>query len=136
MGRCVRGQRGGIAGLVFLLREYGEAIEYHLLTMGRHIDELGHTLSWRDLLVIVKQAPRGSSIRRALDPHDDQTWEIELLRAIEVNTHATWWMQSRDGQRGNNKPAPMRFPWDPKPKRVIDADVMTVDQMRTALGWE
>lgn len=107
MGGTLRGKPGGILGLCWLLTEHGEAIEYDLITLGLRLANLGSpTLTWRDLLVITREAPPSSALRRA------QTggWGItEYLLAVVADelAIANW---QRQGKRGAPRPKPIPRP--------------------------
>ncbi|AYN58243.1 tail assembly chaperone [Arthrobacter phage Kepler] len=101
---------GGICSLAVLLEDHGEAIEYDLLVMGRRLEDLGTpALSWRDLLVIVRQAGPSSALVRALQP-ELAAWASGQVLAdlaatmVDLLAAANW-------QRQGKKSAP-------KPKRV------------------
>jgi hypothetical protein len=57
MDRCVRGDAGGIEALAHKLEGFREQIVYDLLTLGHHLHDLGDTLSWWELGVILRQHP-------------------------------------------------------------------------------
>lgn len=136
MGRGVRRLAGGIVGLVRLLREHGEAVEYDLIALGLRLDWLpSRRLTWRDLLVIVRQSPRGSAIRRAVDPWDAHTIDLEMLRASASSLSWLVWAKTKDGSKGRNIPKPIRFPWEPKPASAFPADALPIDVMAARLGW-
>lgn len=105
--------------------------------MGLRLDWLpSERLSWRDLLVVVHQSPRGSAIRRATDPFDSHTAQLELARATAMTLQWMAWTKTRDGQNGRNVPKPIRFPWEPEPESVFPADVLPLDEMAAILGWD
>lgn len=112
MARGLRGDRGGIASLRELIRQHKEAVEYHLISLGLRLAWLGTTaLTWRDLLVIVKQAPAGSSIRRSTGGEEAE-WGLQeqLLAALFDSQQLLVWMQSEDGAKGRNRPRPLPRP--------------------------
>ena len=117
MAGGVEHQPGGILGLLRLLTEHEEAVEYDLITLGLRLDDLGtQRLSWRDLWVIVRQSPRGSALARSI--HGQRAaWAQEtylLADIFDVLAAANW-------QRGGGKgPKPKPFP---RPKRDDDATV-------------
>lgn len=76
-------QHGGIAGLVELIEQHSEAVEYDLITHGLRLRDLGTTFTWRDLLVIMKRQPRGSALSREVDPTGwTDTWDTLVLEQI------------------------------------------------------
>jgi hypothetical protein len=101
---------GGILGLAHLLNRYGEAVEFDLLGMGLHLDDLGDAWSWHDLWVIVRQLPRTSALARAIHG-EAATWgptEYLLAAAIDALNGANW---QRGGRRtGRPKPIPRPTP--------------------------
>lgn len=138
MGRGVRRHLGGIGGLLRLLREHGEAVEYDLITLGLRLDCLGsEALTWRDLLVIVRQSSgrRESALHRALNPAHQHTVEVEMLRAVEYRLHWLVWAKTEDGAKRRNPPEPIRFSWEPRPRNEYTGDTMTVAEWDEYLGW-
>jgi len=123
-------------GLLDLLEEHGEAVEYDLIDAGLRLRWLGtEALTWRDLLVRVRRSSKGSALYRALHPAPDHTQEVELLRRIEYHMHFLWWAKTEDGAKGRNRPEVYRFPWEPKPRSEYAGDVMTKGELDRRLGW-
>lgn len=119
MARGLRGDRGGIASLRELIRQHKEAVEYHLITLGLRLAWLGtQALTWRDLLVITKQCPRGSALHRAL-AGEESAWGLQeqLLASVFDAAQMLVWMQSEDGAKGRNRPKPF-----PRPGVAADED--------------
>lgn len=136
MGGGVRCRGGGIASLLGVLRDHGEAVEYDLLRCGLRLDWLGTPrLSWHDLSVLVRHAQRGTAIYAALTGAESlRTPELELLRSLEHTARVLVWQQTRDGERGRNFPKPAGLPWDdPDPSRP---DEMSLAETFAFLGWE
>jgi hypothetical protein len=113
----VDGHGGGIVGLVRLLNEHGEAIEYELLTIGRNLEHLGtRHLSWRDLKVVVNQAPPGGALHRSLDPKG-WAWGADtymLAGLVDLTAAANW---QRAGDKHKKRPDPLPRPNEKKPKK-------------------
>lgn len=113
MGQALEHRHGGIFGLVKFLREHGEAVEYHLITLGLRLEWVGtERLSWRDLWVIIQQSPPGSSIHAALDPEAARWARGEpvpyLLAHIgDTLANANW---QRSGRSTAPKPKPLPRP--------------------------
>lgn len=100
------------------------------------LDWLGSPeLSWRDLLVIVRQAPATSAIHRAADESHEYSLQLDLLRSIELNTRTSVWQKTSNGQNGRNQPDPLRFAWEPNQRDMLKADLMTVKELAARLGW-
>lgn len=79
------GEAGGIEGLLALIDEHEEAIEYELLAMGRHLDELGTAaLSWRDLFVLLRrwQKTPGNAFAASLAGTEVPSWSEQILAVI------------------------------------------------------
>lgn len=119
MAGGVEHQPGGILGLLRILNEHGEAVEYDLIRLGLRLDQLGtKRLSWRDLWVIVRQSGRDSALARSL--HGERvgwTQETWLLADIfDVLQAANW-------QRNLGKgPKPKPFP---RPVKANDSTTKT-----------
>lgn len=106
MAEGLGGHPGGIAGLLRLLDEHGEAVEYDLISLGLRLDDLGTpALSWRDLLVIVTNLPRTSALARDI-VGEDALWGVgEHLLATVVDV-----LQQGNWQRGQKPHAPRPKP--------------------------
>lgn len=107
MARGVGHQPGGIQGLVELLAEHGEAVEYDLITLGLRLRDLGTpAFTWRDLLVIVLNLPRAAALRRE-QLGDAAEWgvlEYLMARNVEAGEGANW--QRAGGKGARPKPLP------------------------------
>ena len=128
MARCVLGERGGIFGLVRLLEEFGEAVEYDLIALGLRRDWLGtERLSWRDLLVIVKGSPRTSALARA--QHGEAAlWGIAeylLANAVDALHDANW---QRAGKKSAKKPKRIPRPGR-KDTQKIGKDALPISEL-------
>ncbi len=125
---------GGTRGLLELIAEHAEAVEYDLIGLGLRLDWLGSEwLSWRDLLVIVNQSPVDSALFRAMHP-EDAVWGLkeQLLAVIADALHGANWQRS--GGTGA-RPKPIR-PSDDQPKKQYGAKPLPMDEMARRLGWE
>jgi hypothetical protein len=113
MAGRLRGDGGGIFGLIDLLAEHGEAVEYDLIRAGLRLDDLGtERLSWRELKVVVRNTPANeSALRRAQSPEDSPWTATTLLLAEAVDALRTLaWMKTKDGQKNRNRPQPIPRP--------------------------
>lgn len=139
MERGVGGRRGGIVGLLGLIREHREAVEYDLIALGLRLEWITSVaLSWRDLLVVVRQAPPGSAIARAIEPEQSEWGISEQLLAL-VADYLAWiqWSKTTDGEKGRNRPKPIPRPGvepDTKTQR-IGADPVPIAELEAFLGW-
>lgn len=76
--------------------------------MGRRLDDLGTlALSWRDLLVITRNAPRGSALSRAVNGADWGPAEYLLALVVDVLQSGNW---QRAGKPNAPKPKPLQRP--------------------------
>lgn len=133
MAGGVRGRGGGIASLLGVLRDHGEAVEYDLLRCGLRLDLLGSEhFTWHDFGVVVRQAQPDSALYKALTGNEWQrTSELEFLRMMEHSLRVLAW------QNGGGKgewPEPIALPWDPP--RADRPDSMEWDEAFEWLGWE
>lgn len=137
MDRGVRRDAGGIAGLVGVLRDHREAIEYDLLRIGLRLDHLGtRRLTWRDLLVMVRKAQPESALYKSMNPQWQRTHELSMLQSMEFTLRWLQWAKTSDGHNGRNVPEPSYLPWDDRPDDgSIRGDVMDVDEAADWLGW-
>jgi Family of unknown function (DUF5361) len=70
-----------------------------------------------------------------MEPHWQATTEAELLRAIEVSIRTLVWQNTRDGQKGMNRPEPWHWPWERPDDKGFRGDPMTVEEALDFLGW-
>ena len=131
MGEGFRNRLGGIRGLLRLLDEYGEAIEYDLICLGLRLDWLGsEALTWRDLLVIVKKSPLSSAFSVELRGH---TWTVaEYLAALQVDMLRGLSWQTGGGK--GQKPKPIPRP--EKKDSVGRGRGVTIEEANRRLGWD
>lgn len=130
--------RGGIRGLTQFLAEHGEAVEYDLLTMGLRLEWLGsHRLSWRDLLVIVKNAPPESAILRA-QRGDAALYGVTDYLLVSVINSLRMMSWQLGGDPKAPKPDLFTVPGmkDPSDMPTLRGDVMPVEELRRRLGWD
>ena len=128
---------GGIFGLLELIEEYPEQVEYDLIAHGLRLRQLGtEQLSWRDLLVIIRQQPRDSALVRSMDP-DTAHWGMsEHLLAIVADA-ARLGVWQRGGGKKSDRPKPIPRPGsDEGHKKVHKGDVLPMDQMAAWLGGD
>lgn len=141
MGGRVGCRLGGILGLHRLLREHGEAIEYDLITLDRHRDWLGtERLTWRDLLVIVRQLPAGSALDRSQRGAESDLRSDAYLLGMVVNLLQTVsWQLAGDPKAP--KPEPFLLPGQQAPTGAETTTShkgrgMTIDEVNRLLGWD
>lgn len=85
MARRILGRTGGIYGLLDLVDEHQEAIEFELLVIGRHLDELSSAaLSWRDLFVLVRrwQMTPGNAFAASMHGQEVPAWSEQVLAIV------------------------------------------------------
>lgn len=100
--------------------------------MGLRLDWLGsESLSWRDLLVIIRQAPPGSALDRHARP---EQWSnhIELLAQLVDTTRWLQWSKTEDGSKNQNHPRPTPRPDDPARP---ESKGIPMHEAAKALGW-
>lgn len=131
MAEGLGGDGGGIEGLLRLLDEYGEAVEYDLITLGLRLDDLGtERLNWRDLWVIVNNLPRTSALVRAVAGEDAEWGLLEHLAArVADSLEVGNWQRQGKAHAPKPKPIPRpgaksetkTFGKDPIPIKDFDA---------------
>ncbi|MDO8308561.1 MAG: hypothetical protein Q7V58_09450 [Actinomycetota bacterium] len=106
----LEGHPGGIQGLLNLLDEHQEAIEYDLIVLGLRLAWLGSPrLTWRDLAVIIRHSPRTSALAGAVNG-DETAWSItdHLLAGVtDLLALANW---QRSGKKSAPRPKPLPRP--------------------------
>ena len=128
--------RGGIRGLLTLLREFRGALNYDLLRLGYRAADVPAVLSWADLRDVVTHQPAGSALHRALHP-DAAPWGLpeHLLAVIADAVTAGNWMQSKDGQKNRNRPKPIPRPGVVPDKKQFGGKAEDMATIREWLGW-
>lgn len=127
---------GGIAGLRQLIARHSEAVEYELILLGLRLDWLGtERLSWRDLLVIVRQAKTGGPLDRA-ERGADALWGIreQLLAGIFDKLAIANWQRGAGKERDRPKPLPRPGVTDETTKQY-GKGALPLDEMAAWLGW-
>lgn len=127
MARGVGGDAGGILGLLELIDEHQEAVEFELLIIGHHLAELSTAaLSWRDLFVLVRrwQKTPGNAVAAALNSGVEVPSWIEQVLALVYDAlqgiafllkrgkgqrpkRLQRWWEKRKQQRFGSDPIPM-----------------------------
>ena len=129
-------RRGGIFGLVELLDEHQEAVEYDLINHGLRLRQLGtEALTWRDLKIIIEFQPHGkSAVARMKDP-EEVAWGISehLLAIIADSSRARVWQEGSGKARDKPKPIP-RPGIENTEKTTYKYDVLPVNDMAEFLG--
>lgn len=120
-------------GLVAFVDEHRAEVEYDLIGLGLRLrDWPSERLSWRDLFVVVSQAPPTSACYRAVAGDDWQrSLTVDLLRQVEHTTRVLAW-QNSDGK--GEYPPLIPLPWDEPDHDRPDA--MSLDEVFEWLGWE
>lgn len=127
--------RGGILGLLDILRDFRGALNCDLIAHGYRVQDVPSVLSWADLRDIVTHQPATSALSRAMHPDDAQWGLTEHLLAVIADAVITGnWMQSRDGQKNRNRPKQI-----PRPGVVADkrfgGQAEDINTIREWLGW-
>lgn len=130
MARRIVGRRGGILGLLDLVDEHKEAIEYELLVIGRHLSDLGSPeLTWRDLYVLVRrwQMTPGNAFAAAVHGSEVPSWTEQVLAVVvDLLNGIAFILKRGKGQRPKRLPRwwekrkQQRFGRDPIPLSRFD----------------
>ena len=143
---------GGIVGLFDFLQEHREPIQYDLLQIGQNLNNVGTlSLSWWDLHVFLKYAPRTSALVREVNGEAVAEWTAmhELLRSMEYQLRMLVWQRTKDATKGLNTPEPLQPPEKQKPNPVMELKPddgegphvmghsgVTLERMAELLGWD
>lgn len=105
--------RGGIAGLIDIIDNHGDALEADLIDRNLRLRNLGTTdFNWRDLLIIVRYLRADSHLISEMFPKRAKAamWDLKAqLLAYLVDIGNLWvWMHTDDGRSD-----PPRNPPDP-----------------------
>lgn len=98
---------------------------------GLNIDGMGTDYSYSHAAVLVTQLPSNSRVSIAIDP--DSAWEAQtwFLSYIEYDLRVLAWQNTKDAQKGRNKPKPNKTPKEimAQRKRVLNFDKSLVDSV-------
>lgn len=133
MGGGVCDLRGGITGLLNLIDEHSEALEFDLIGRGLRLRDCPSPgFNWRDLWVLCRHLGRDSALYQSMNPDDDTSWSVTdyLLALVADNTAFRLW-QSAGGK--GKKPKPIPRPGDVK---KVKGDALPVNDMADWLGWD
>lgn len=121
---------GGILGLLGLIKEHGEAVEYECIRHGHRLrDYPSPRHTWRDLWVIVRMAPADSPLARHLHPVETAWTATDYLLALVVDAlNAANWQRGGKGQR----PKPLPRPGDTSTQRIGKA--VPLDELKAKLA--
>ena len=136
MAHGLRGRAGGIRSLLELIRQHREAIEYDLIGLGLRLDDLGtRRLSWRDLWVIVREAPNRSALVRAIDPESAAWSHTDYLLALVFDAVqiGNW---HRAGSPAGYRPEPLERPGVERPNKKYGSEAVGMAEMDKFLGWD
>lgn len=132
MARRVERDAGGIRGLLRLLEEHGEAVEYDCLTHGFRLEEVGLSFSWRDLRTLVTRwgGLPGTALYRSAHGHEGWSDEAHLLALLVDSVAWLDYHQIKLANPKNNpkKPEPVPRPGD-KPKSKYGSDAVPYDEI-------
>lgn len=122
--------------LLDFVEEHRDAVAYDLMQVGHRLREFpSPAVTYGDLAVLIRQAPRGSAIARS-EPSTEHSNLLELLRRQEFYLSWLVWAKTKDAEHNRNQPEPYRFPWEPDDDNTIRGDVLDVDEMAARLGWD
>lgn len=88
-------------------------------------------LPWSTLRRFIEFSPPTSALWRAREAEREKTHgatpkaELEMLRRVEFWTHLAFWAQTKDAQKGKNRPAPVDLG---SGKKAGKRDTFTLDQ--------
>lgn len=76
------------------------------------IDDIGAGVAPRHAAALAAQLPDGGRLKRAIAPADAWSPSDYMLHSIEYSLRVLIWMQSKDAERGRNRPKPLPTPAD------------------------
>lgn len=139
MAGALGDRHGGIAGLLELLDEYQEAVEFDLIDrLNQRLRNIGPLFTWHDLWVFVRGLPRESAYARAL-LGEDHFWGLSelILAQVSDSLRILVWQQTEDGSKGKNQPKPWPRPGvaPDEDTTMFGKDAISIDEMDDWLGW-
>lgn len=129
-----RGELGGIFALCRLIERHGDAIEFDLLQAGRSLDDLGVTMSWRDLSVLVRRWQVTPGTQTCTAVQGVEHWsnlEVLVAELIDLTASANW---QRAGRGNVPKPKPYPRPWVKPKSRQLGSDPIPASEFND--WWE
>lgn len=132
MAEGLGGVVGGILGLLTLLDEHREAIDFDLLNVGLSVDDVPGGLPWDRFRTFVRWLPQGSALYRSVRG-DESHWGLQeqlLAAAVDAVRNLTWVMGGGKGKR----PEPIRRPGvGPQKVAHFGKTVMSIEEARAWL---
>lgn len=133
MARRVGHRHGGIFGLLELIGQHQEAVEFELLAHGFRLRDVGsEAFNWRDLYVLVRrwQKQPGNALAEGVQGHPVWTVAEQILAIIaDVLAYANW---QRLKKRSAPKPKRLPRPWEKKRSRQLGSDPIPISSFD---GW-
>lgn len=125
---------GGILGLLTLIDDHREAVEFDLLMAGLRLVDLGGSLSWWHLLVLVRRWSNQPGTALSEAQHGHRLWTVgEQLLAMAVDAlHEGNWQ--RAGKKHAPKPKPVERPWQKKQVRRLGSGAIPIGEFDA--WWE
>lgn len=114
--------------------EHLDALEADLVAAGWSWDDVPRRLPWRAVVAFAAHPRPGGALHHAMTPEHaawtDPSLLAFLVSRVEFQLRQGNWMQSKDGQRGTNRPKPIPTPWDKKDasRTVIGSGAIPMSQ--------
>lgn len=96
-------------------------------------------LSWRDLLVIVKNLPQSSALHKSVHGVEESAWTISDYLLAQIADTAAWlaWTKTKDAEKNRNQPKPIPRPGvEDESKKKIGGSTLPIGEMMDWLGWD
>jgi hypothetical protein len=127
MDRRLQYDSGKILGLLNILRDHGEAVEYELLRVGKRLDDIGtEALSWHELWIVAINAPPKSPLHISI-AGDAAFWSIEtyiFASILDALNNANW---QRGGGKGM-RPTPVKRPQDKQKEQRFGSEPILITE--------
>lgn len=114
-GRYRHGRPKRLTQLLWLLDHHRDELQLTLLRQGYRLADIPGRLSWHDTWLMAAHSPAGTPLAGTLDPRARWSGTDWWLRSIEYSLRWLVWAQTRDGQKGRNRPVPVSPPTPPEP---------------------
>lgn len=134
MAHRVERDAGGILGLLDLVDEHQEAVEFELIAAGIRWRDIGsEALNWRDLFVLVRRWQKlpGNALGAAVHGHEVPSWNQQVLAVLVDQLQAANFLLRRGkGAR------PKRFArwWEKRKQQKFGRDPIPISQFDA--WWE
>lgn len=128
MAHGIERDAGGILGLLELVEEHQEAVEFELIAAGLRWRDIGSdAFTWRDLFVLVRRWQKlpGNALGAAVHGHEVPSWVEQVLAVLVDQVQATNFLL----RRGKGaRPKRLARWWEKRKQQKFGRDPIPISQ--------